>query len=123
MLKEKDLKRRRLEDQLLREMNTIFRGLSDVRFNFVSVTKVELNADYSVATFYWDTYNEEKRGTIKRAIEKISPKVRSILSSTLKIRSVPQIEFKYDGQFDAENKITKILNSEASKKFSDSEEN
>ena len=80
-------------------------GLSDSRLQFVSITRVVLNRDSSVASVYWDTFDANKRGDVKKAIDSAAAKIRQHLASVLERRSVPQLQFFYDSQFDAENKI------------------
>ncbi len=100
-------KRDKFQERLLNEINVILRNLSDKRLQFVSITKVECNHDYSNAVVYWDTYDASKRGDVKKA-----SKVRSLLSSKLKIRHIPSLTFKYDSQFESEQVIDKILREE-----------
>ena len=47
-----------------------------------------------------------------KAIDSVKGKLRAILASELKARQVPMLHFHYDGQFEAEQKITDILNDE-----------
>jgi ribosome-binding factor A len=107
-------KRKKFEDRIMNEINSIFRTkLSDKRLQFVSVTKVEMSVDYSQAVAYWDTYDASVRGDVKKAIDNVKSKIRVLLSSSLNVRHVPSIEFKYDSQFEAEQEIDKILDEEA----------
>ena len=87
-------------------------GLSDSRLQFVSITRVELNRDSSVASVYWDTFDANKRGDVKKAIDSAGPKIRSHLATLLERRSVPHLQFFYDSQFDDENKIDQLLREE-----------
>ncbi|GAB4021227.1 MAG: hypothetical protein Fur0010_24220 [Bdellovibrio sp.] len=89
-------------------------GLSDSRLQFVSITRVELNRDSSVATVHWDTFDSSKRGDAKKALESASAKIRSHLANILERRSVPQINFFYDSQYEDEAKIDQLLKSDAS---------
>ena len=107
-------KRVKLQDSILREVNSYFRtGVSDTRLKFVSIIKVELNNDSSSGSLYWDTYDNAHRGDIKIAIQGVERRVRKHLASILNIRHVPEIHFVYDGQFDGEKNTTDILEQEA----------
>jgi ribosome-binding factor A len=109
-------KKEKLEDQIQEEVNRILRvETSDARLRFVSVTNVEVNKDYSVAKIFWDTFDSAKRGDAKEAITKNTGRIRSLLASTLTLRKVPLLIFVYDSQFDAEKKITDILEREKNK--------
>ncbi len=113
MIKKNNFKKERYQDMILQEVNSIFRTkMSDARLQMVSITKVELTADYSIAKLYWDIYDSSLKEQTKNAIEKLAPKVRSMLASNIKVRHTPQIHFFYDAQFESENKIVQILHDE-----------
>lgn len=110
----KSFKKSKYEDRLLSEVNTFLRTkFSDKRLQFVSITKVELSSDYSLATLYWDTFDSSHRGDAADAIKSITGRLRSMLAEALQVRAVPQIEVRYDSQFEAEKAIDDLLNEEA----------
>ena len=93
--------------------------LADSRLSFVTLTKVLLNNDFSLAEVYWDSYDPEKRDGVKKALSSASSRMRAILAQNLKVKSVPEIKFIYDTQFEDENHISEILarESKEGKKF------
>lgn len=91
--------------------NILRRELADPRLQFLSVTKVELNQDYSQAKVYWDTFDVNKKEEIQAAVKSVGPKVRSELARKLDVRHIPEILFFYDSQYEDESKITSLLNS------------
>ncbi|MCT4640726.1 MAG: 30S ribosome-binding factor RbfA [Bacteriovoracaceae bacterium] len=98
------------EDKIKNALNMILRReVSDPRLNLVSVTRVELNQDFSVAKVYWDTYDNSSRGDIKKAFDSAAGKLRSILAKNVQFRHTPSLNFYYDSQFEDELKITKLL--------------
>jgi ribosome-binding factor A len=99
----------RLKEQILHGVNQYLRGLSDVRLKFVSITKVELNKDFSVATLHWDTFDSNTRGDAKRSLEGARGKLRTHLAQTLKLRHTPDLRMVYDAQFVAQNEIEQLL--------------
>lgn len=110
----KSFKKEKFEERILHELNSALRSeISDSRLQFASFTKVELNTDYSEAIAYWDTFDASKRGDIKKAIEGIRGKLRSILSTKLNVRHTPNITIKYDSQFESQQSIEEILSSES----------
>lgn len=116
MAKQKTFKKEKYQEGLIKEINLIFRSdIKDSRLTFVSITKVELNNDYSVAKVYWDTFDASKRGDAKKALENVAGKVRGLLASRLRTRHTPIIEFYYDSQFESEKKIDSLLNSDSEK--------
>lgn len=116
-------KKEKLQDQILAEINRILRTeTSDQRLRFVSITKVEVNKDYSVAKVFWDTFDSSKRGDAKEALSKSGGRIRSLLAGILTLRKVPAITFEYDNRFEAEQYITDILTAEKNKKNNSNEE-
>lgn len=98
------------EEKIQKEINSLLRSeLKDPRLMLMSVTRVELNQDYSVAKVYWDTFDSSKRGDVKSAIEGTAGRLRSLLAKNLKVRHTPVLSFIYDSQFEDEAKIDKLL--------------
>lgn len=111
--KKNSFKKSKLEERILQELNSFIRTkLGDVRLQFVSITKVELNVDYSVAMVYWDTFQTETRGDAKEAIESARNRMRQVLAQSLETRVVPQLVLKYDAQYESEKSITDLLKGE-----------
>ncbi len=108
--------REKYEDMIKTQVSlAIRRELSDPRFTLLSIIKVELNKDFSVAKIYWDTFDNKARGDIKLALDNIKGKMRSILAKSLELRHVPELHFFYDSQYEDEFKITNLLSEENDK--------
>lgn len=107
----KNFKKKQFEDRILREVNRILRqgNFRDVRLNGVSATRVELNADFSFARIYWDSFDRSRKEAIMDAMGGIAPAVRSLLASGLQMRRTPEIVFHYDEQYDAERNIEQLI--------------
>jgi len=109
-------KKQRLEERILFEINRVLRTeTSDTRLSNVTITKVNVNRDYSQADVYWDTFDTSKREVAQEAIGGMALRLKSILAGSLEMRKVPNLIFKYDSQFEAEKKIVDLLNSEKNK--------
>lgn len=120
MITKRPFKKAKYEEQLLNEINQFLRKvIADSRLMFVSITRVELNKDYSYAKVYWDTFDVQKRGEIKKAIEGVTGKIRTLLAKVLKVRQVPSLTFVYDSQYESELEISKLLESETQKPSSE----
>lgn len=99
------------QDKIRNEISLMFRReISDPRLTMISITRVELNQDFSVAKVYWDTFDASKRGDAKKAIEGLTGKMRSLLAKNLDVRHTPELNFYYDSQYEDEMRITQILN-------------
>lgn len=104
------------QEKLRNELNLILRReISDPRLNLASITKVELNPDFSVAKVYWDTFDTNSRGDIKQAFDGIDGRLRTLLAKNIQLRHTPILNFVYDSQFEDEMKITMLLNEERNK--------
>lgn len=104
------------EDKIKDEISMLLRtSLNDPRFVMMSITRVELNQDYSQATVYWDTFDSAKRGDVKTAVDGIRGKLRSMLAKNLKVRHTPDLTFIYDSQFEDEQRIQDLLDQERNK--------
>lgn len=111
---DKDTKKKMFEERIQNELNMILRReISNPHLQFVSLTKVDLSNDFSVATVYWDTFDSSKRGDIKKALDSAQGKLRSSLARVLNVRHTPEITLQYDGQFEGEKAIEEILEKEA----------
>jgi ribosome-binding factor A len=98
------------QEKIKNELNILLRReISDPRLSLCSVTRVELNPDFSLANVYWDTFDASKRGDIKKAFEGISGRMRTLLAKHLDVRHTPILSFLYDSQFEDELKITELL--------------
>ncbi len=109
----KNFKKEKYKEQLQNEINSYLRKLGAPGLQFVSITSVELTSDYSYATLMWDTFDSNKRGDAKKAIEGALGKIRSHLAKTLKVRQVPYLKLKYDSQYESELEISRLLDEEA----------
>lgn len=100
----------KLEERIMNEINFSLRAVvNDPCLQFVSVTKVVLNGDFSQATCSWDTFDNTKRGDAKKAILKVAARLRGIISQKLELRHTPQLVFLYDDSFECEQNITELL--------------
>ena len=98
------------QDKIRNEISVMLRReIADPRLTMISITRVELNQDYSVAKVFWDTFDAAKRGDAKKAIDGLTGRMRSLLAKNLDVRHTPILEFFYDSQFEDELKITQLL--------------
>ncbi len=109
-------KKEQYENQIRDELNLLLRtGLNNTALSFVSITRVDVAADYSVATVYWDTFDQARRGSIKDAMDATVGKMRSHLAKNVKVRHTPAIVVKYDSSFEDEASIDTLLREEKKK--------
>jgi len=107
-----DFRKIKTEERMQQIVNTFLKTLSDSRLQFLTITKVELTNDFSRAKIFWDTYDSNKKAEIKDALGRVKGKIRTQLSVQLKMRQAPEISIVYDSQYEEEQKIDEILESE-----------
>lgn len=88
----------RVDEEVRREIGAILQQKArDPRLQWVSVTRVEVSRDLSVAQVYVSTLGDEgaKEGVLE-ALVKAGPFVRSELGRSLRLRRTPELRFHYD---------------------------
>lgn len=100
----------KLEKIFEREISTLLITSKDDRLKFVTVTKVKLTTDVSLATIYYTVIGteEQKEATIKN-LEEASGFIKNSLSKILEIRKIPALRFKYDESLEYGEKIENII--------------
>lgn len=101
----------RVEKQILIELANILREESkNPLFKFVTITKVTVTKDYSIATVYYTVMGDEneKEATSKALVE-AQGYLRSMIASNLDLRKTPELRFKYDESIEYGNRIEQIL--------------
>lgn len=103
----------RVEKMIERELALI---LSDSAKNellkFVSITKVTVTKDLSVATVWYTVLgNPNEVAATSKQLVNASGFLRSELAHRLDLRKTPELRFKYDESLEYGNRITAILDS------------
>ncbi len=89
---------RRVGEQIKRDLGEIIqRELRDPRVGWVTITAVQPTPDFSHATVYFTLFGEGSsvEQTLK-ALDHSAGFLRSRLSKSLKLRTVPLLHFKHD---------------------------
>ncbi|MDD3013619.1 MAG: 30S ribosome-binding factor RbfA [Candidatus Gastranaerophilales bacterium] len=102
----------RIRKALIKEISDIIqRHVKDPRISgIVSVTDIDLAADYGHAKVYISVYgtDEQKENTMQ-AIEDSTPYVRKEVGRRIRLRHVPEIEFKRDDSLERGSRITDLI--------------
>jgi len=102
----------RIRKALIKEISDIIqRHVKDPRISgIVSVTDVDLSADYGYAKVYISIYGtEEQKENTMEAIEDSTPYVRKEVGRRIRLRHVPEIEFKMDDSLERGSRITNLI--------------
>ncbi len=111
----------RIADQIHRELAELVRGeLKDPRVGMVTVTGVEISADYHHARVFVTTLLGE--GAIESALEgldRASGFLRSRLAGSLRTRTVPELHFVYDESVERGTRLSRLIEEAVGKSHDD----
>jgi ribosome-binding factor A len=101
----------RLETRILETVAPLVaHGLSDPRLGMVTVTRVHLAPDLSVAHVNWSTLGgaaEESKA--KHALEHARGKLQAAVAAALQTRVTPRLVFHYDESLARAQRVTEVL--------------
>lgn len=102
----------RVGDQIRQEISDLLaRGaVHDPGIGFMTLTRVQVSADLQVAHIFYTMLGDEKaRRDTARALERATPFLRRHLGSRLRLRRVPEIDFRFDQAVAHQDRIEQIL--------------
>jgi ribosome-binding factor A len=101
----------RIAEQVREELSQMLATeVRDPGVGLVTVTRVSVTADLSLARVYWTALAEgaERQKTAK-ALERTIPFLRHLLSQRLTLRRVPELKFHFDESVAAQDRIERII--------------
>ena len=103
----------RVEKMIERELALILNdSAKNELLKFVSVTKVSVTKDLSLATVWYTVLgNPNEVAATSKQLVNASGFLRSELAHRLDLRKTPELRFKYDESLEYGNRITAILDS------------
>jgi ribosome-binding factor A len=101
----------RIAEQIREELSPmISTEIRDPGVGLVTITRVKVTADLSLARVYWTVLGEAKdRKETAKALNRAVPYVRHLLSQRLTLRRAPEIKFQYDESVAAQDRIERII--------------
>ncbi|MDA8423318.1 MAG: 30S ribosome-binding factor RbfA [Nitrospiraceae bacterium] len=101
----------RISDQMKREIaDILMRKIKDPRIGFVTVTGVDVAQDLKNAKVFVSVYGGDKEESLK-GLKSATPFIRSELGKRIRMRSIPEILFRYDGTVEQGAHIMELLRS------------
>ena len=103
---------RRIAEQIQREIADIIRSeLKDPRVPaFITITDVEVTKDQEHAKIFFTTLIEsDDVGETTAALKRASGFLRTQLAQRMKLRTVPQLDFKYDASVERGIKLSRLI--------------
>lgn len=102
----------RIADQIRQRLSDLFaRGeVHDPGLGFITLTRVQVTADLQLARVYYSSLADDTaRRETARALDRATPFLRRQVGSTLQLRRVPQLEFRYDEALQHQDRVEQIL--------------
>ncbi len=101
----------RIGDQLQRELMDLLKNeVKDPRVGMVTITAVEVAADYGHAkVFFTHLAGVEQASGAVAALEHAAGFLRRELSHRLQLHSVPQLHFLYDDSIESGIKLSRLI--------------
>jgi ribosome-binding factor A len=99
----------RVAEQIQRELAEMIRlEVKDPRVRMVTLTAVEVTADYSHAKVYYTALEGESR-QLQQGLERASGFLRSQLAHAMKLRVIPQLHFAYDTSVERGARLSQLI--------------
>jgi ribosome-binding factor A len=101
----------RVAEQIREEVSQILSSeVADPGVGLVTVTRVKVTADLSLARVYWTSMGDPaQRKQTTKALGRAASYVRHLLSSRLTLRRSPEVQFLFDRSVAAQDRVEQIL--------------
>lgn len=101
----------RLAEEIREEVARIVGGgLKDPRIGFVTVTRVELTADLRTARVHVGVLGDAaQREKTLGGLRQAAGFVRRELGQRIRVRHIPELQFRYDEGLDATDRVARLL--------------
>jgi ribosome-binding factor A len=102
----------RVGDQIRQELSELLaRGeVHDPGIGFITLTRVQVTADLQLARVYYTTMGDANaRRETARALERATPFFRRHVGERVRLRRVPELEFRFDESVAHQDRIEQIL--------------
>lgn len=82
----------------------------DPGIGFITLTRVTVTADLQIARVYYTSLGDPKaRKDTARALDRATPFMRRQIGSRLRLRRVPELEFRFDESIAHQDRIEQII--------------
>lgn len=102
----------RVADQIRQDLSEMLaRGeVHDPGIGFITLTRVQVTPDLQLARVYYTTLGDPKaRRETARALQRATPFLRRRIGERLRLRRVPEFEFRFDESIAQQDRIEQIL--------------
>ena len=82
----------------------------DPGIGFITLTRVQVSPDLQVAkVFYTSLGDPKQRAETQKALERATPFFRRQIGARVRLRRVPEVEFRFDEAIQHQDRIEQIL--------------
>ena len=101
----------RVAEQIREEVSQIVASeVSDPRIGLITVTRVKVTPDLSLARVYWTSMGDAaERKVTAKALARAAAYVRHLLSARVTLRRSPEVQFIFDQAVAAQDRVEQIL--------------
>ena len=101
----------RVAEQIREEVSQILATeVADPGIGLVTVTRVKVTPDLSLARIYWTSMGDAKqRKDTTKALSRAAAYVRHLLSTRMTLRRSPDVQFLFDRSVAAQDRVEQIL--------------
>ena len=101
----------RVQEALRQEIsNIVQREIKDPRLGFITITKVDLTKDLRYARIYFSVLGENKDKLLAlKGLNSAKGYIKGLIGDRIKLRFMPQIEFRIDTSLEHTKEIYDIL--------------
>jgi len=102
----------RVADQIRSEVASMLaRDVHDPGVGFVTITRVQVTPDLQHARIHYTALGDDKAlANTAKALGRASTFLRRQIGSRLRLRRVPELEFRYDESIEGQDRIEQLLN-------------
>ena len=101
----------RLADQIRSEISELLaREVHDPGIGFVTITRVQVTTDLQIAHVYYTQLADDaaRKQTVK-ALARVLPFLRRQLAGRLRLRRVPELDFRFDKSIEHQDRVERII--------------
>ena len=102
----------RVGDQIRQVISELLtRGdIHDPGIGFITLTRVSVTSDLLLARIYYTSLGDEKaRTATAKALDRATPYMRRQVAGLLRLRRVPELEFRFDPSVEHQDRIEQII--------------
>jgi ribosome-binding factor A len=85
-------------------------AVHDPGIGFITLTRVQVSSDLQVAHVFYTTLGDDKaRAETARALKRATPFFRRQLGDRMRLRRVPEVDFRFDQSVEHQDRVEQIL--------------